>query len=381
MTCLPGVAAAPLGGIAAAPLVGYTVGVTAARRSEELTALLERRGARVVNAPAIRIVPLADDAELMAATSGCVSRPPDIVVVTTGIGFRGWMEAADGWGLGEPLRAGLAAAQVVARGPKARGAIRASGLREGWSPESESMTEVLQHLLAAGVAGRRVVVQLHGEPLSEFRETLAAAGADVVGVPVYRWAKPADVRPLQRLIESVAGCQLDAVVFTSAPAVTSLLQSSCEMGLEQQVLAALNGDVLAACVGPVCARPFDLRGVPAVWPERGRLGSLVREIVEQLPARRRPLKVNGRTLEVRGRGVMLDGAFVEIPPAPLAVLRALASRAGRVLSRSELLAALPGDSENAHVVEMAVSRLRNLTGEPNLVRTVVQRGYQVRLDP
>lgn len=78
---------------------------------------------------------------------------------------------------------------------------------------------------------------------------------------------------------------------------------------------------------------------------------------------------------------MLDGAFVEIPPAPLAVLRALASRAGRVLSRSELLAALPGDSENAHVVEMAVSRLRNLTGEPNLVRTVVQRGYQVRLDP
>ena len=122
MTCLPGVAAAPL--------VGYTVGVTAARRSEELTALLERRGARVVNAPAIRIVPLADDAELMAATSGCVSRPPDIVVVTTGIGFRGWMEAADGWGLGEPLRAGLAAAQVVARGPKARGAIRASGLRE-----------------------------------------------------------------------------------------------------------------------------------------------------------------------------------------------------------------------------------------------------------
>ncbi|MYS16232.1 uroporphyrinogen-III synthase, partial [Streptomyces sp. SID4982] len=46
----------------AAELTGFTVGVTAARRREELTALLRRRGARVVEAPALRIVPLQDDA-------------------------------------------------------------------------------------------------------------------------------------------------------------------------------------------------------------------------------------------------------------------------------------------------------------------------------
>ena len=34
-----------------APLAGFTVAVTAARRREELTSLLERRGARVVEAP------------------------------------------------------------------------------------------------------------------------------------------------------------------------------------------------------------------------------------------------------------------------------------------------------------------------------------------
>ena len=42
------------------PLAGYTVAVTAARRKEELGALLDRRGARVIYAPAIRIVPLPD---------------------------------------------------------------------------------------------------------------------------------------------------------------------------------------------------------------------------------------------------------------------------------------------------------------------------------
>ena len=85
------------------PLSGFTVAVTAARRREELTALLQRRGARVIEAPAIRIIPTTDDVQLRAATEACITRPPDVVVATTGIGFRGWMEAADGWGLGESL--------------------------------------------------------------------------------------------------------------------------------------------------------------------------------------------------------------------------------------------------------------------------------------
>ncbi|HET9257823.1 MAG TPA: uroporphyrinogen-III synthase, partial [Pseudonocardiaceae bacterium] len=71
------------------PLAGFTVGVTAARRAAELGSLLQRRGAEVLHAPAIRIVPLADDTELHAATEQLISHPPDVVVITTGIGFRG----------------------------------------------------------------------------------------------------------------------------------------------------------------------------------------------------------------------------------------------------------------------------------------------------
>ena len=46
------------------PLAGFTVAVTAARRRKELSALLARRGARVVEAPAIRIVSTHDDDQL-----------------------------------------------------------------------------------------------------------------------------------------------------------------------------------------------------------------------------------------------------------------------------------------------------------------------------
>ena len=81
------------------PLSGFTVGVTAARRADELGAMLERRGATVQHAPALRIVPLADDTQLLAATRELIERPPDITVATTGIGFRGWVDAAGGGGL------------------------------------------------------------------------------------------------------------------------------------------------------------------------------------------------------------------------------------------------------------------------------------------
>jgi uroporphyrinogen-III synthase len=369
-----------MGPVGLEPLAGFTVAVTAARRREELGVLLERRGARVVYAPAIQIVPLADDTELLQATEQCLAEPIDVVVATTGIGFRGWVEAADGWGLGERLHAQFGRARLLARGPKARGAIRAAGLVDAWSPASESSTEVLEHLLTQDVSGARVAVQLHGEPLPDFVQALQDAGASVVEVPVYRWVLPEDVVPLRRLVDQVAARQLDAVSFTSAPAVVSLLRMAEESGLGPAVLSAFRHEVVPACVGPVTAGPLESRDVCTVQPERARLGALVREIVRVLPGRTRRLPVAGHWLEVRGHSVILDGRLVPLPPAPMAVLRALARRPGRVVSRSELLDALPGAGADEHAVEMAVTRLRGALDGVRVVQTVVKRGYRLAFD-
>ncbi|MDQ1663520.1 MAG: uroporphyrinogen-III synthase, partial [Blastococcus sp.] len=227
------------------PLAGYTVAVTAARRKEELGALLDRRGARVVYAPAIRIVPLSDDTELVAATRAVLERPIDLVIATTGVGFRGWLEAADAWDL--PLVEHLRSARVLARGPKARGAIRGGGLVDAWSPESESSAEVLSHLLSGAegpLQGRRIAVQLHGDPLPDLVAGLRATGAEVLTVPVYRWVLPEDVGPVRRLVGQVIAGAVDAVTFTSAPAAAGLLQVADDLGQGTELVAALNGPVL-----------------------------------------------------------------------------------------------------------------------------------------
>jgi uroporphyrinogen-III synthase len=362
-----------------APLVGYTVAVTAARRREELGTLLTRRGARVVYAPAIRIVPLSDDTELVAATRAVLAAPVDLVVATTGVGFRGWLEAADAWDL--PLVDHLRGTRVLARGPKARGAIRGGGLVDAWSPASESSAEVLEHLLSGAegpLAGRRIAVQLHGDPLPEFVEALRSSGAEVLTVPVYRWVLPEDVGPVRRLVGTIVSRGVDAVTFTSAPAAASLLTVAEELGQRAEVVAALDGGgVLPVAVWPVTAAPLAAAGIVVHQPERSRLGALAREVVARLPERDPVLRVGTHELQVRGHAALVDGRAVELAPGPMAVLRALAARPGTVLSRPELVRGLPGGGDG-HAVEMAVTRLRAALGVP-LVETVVKRGYRLEV--
>ncbi len=75
-------------------LAGCTIVVAADRRSADLVSALERRGGQVYRAPALSIIPNEDDEVLVARTRELIASPPDIVIVTTGVGFRGWIDAA-----------------------------------------------------------------------------------------------------------------------------------------------------------------------------------------------------------------------------------------------------------------------------------------------
>ncbi|MCI4676030.1 uroporphyrinogen-III synthase [Candidatus Mycolicibacterium alkanivorans] len=370
----------------AEPLSGFTVAVTAARRAEELVALLERRGATVVHAPAIRIVPLADDVELRRVTEQLVDDPPDLLVVTTGIGFRGWIEAAHGWDVADELLGALASTRIVARGPKARGAVRQAGLCEQWSPESESSAEVLQRLLADGVEGLRIAVQLHGaasewEPDTDICDLITRAGAQVIKVPVYRWEPPADSRQLDNIIGMIVDAEFDAVSFTSAPAVASVLQRAKALGVLDALVTALRSEVGVYCVGPVTSMPLRRLDIGAHHPVRYRLGALARLITDELPRRARQYNAGGHDIVVRSTSVEVDGAVKALPPAAMALLRRLLVHPGRVVSREELLAELPGGGGDTHAVEMAMARLRSALQAPRVVQTVVKRGYRLALDP
>lgn len=363
-------------GYAQDQLAGFTVGVTADRRADDLIAALTRRGAEVLHAPTLRIVPTDEDDRLVADTQAVIGAGPNIVLVTTSYGFRGWLEAADAAGLGQRLTEVLDESDILVRGPKARGAVRAAGLREAGSGAEETTASLVDQVLRSGVASRVVAVQQHGQVDQEQIDRLTGAGAAVLTVAPYRWSAPPEPRLVARLIDSICARHLDAVTFTSAPAADALIKAAAQSGQRDALVDALAADVLPVAVGTVTAAPLHAAGLDPVYPERFRLGAMVRTVCEELEARVLRADSAAGSIELRGRRAILDGRSVLLPPSGALILKELIRAGGAVVGKDQLRSALAVDADD-HAVDVAIGRLRSALDAPGLVRTVVRRGYRL----
>lgn len=361
-------------------LDGFTVGITADRRSDEQAAMFHRRGATVVLGPTIRTLPLGDDDGLRAATEAVIAEPPDALIANTGLGIRSWFGAAESWDRGDALLDALGGARIYARGPKAAGAVHSLGLEVVARAATERMSECVELVLADMPAGGRVAVQRDGGPLSPAVAPLERAGASVIEVPVYRWEPSDDVRPSMRLAEGLIAGRVHAVTFTSAPAITEWLDAADTEGLGDALRSALrSGNAVVGCVGPVCAEALATAGVgggDVVVPGSSRLGPLVRAVGERLVERARRVG----SLVITGNVVRCGDHRVELSDIEARILAVLAERPGTVLSKTDLLAEVWGrDATDPHLVEVAIGRLRRRMGAQGAAVVMVpRRGYVLR---
>ncbi len=365
------------------PLEGFVVAVTAGRRAEEQADLLERRGARVTLAPTIATGYLGSDEGLLRATRAVIALQPTHVVLTTGIGVRAWFEAAQSWELDAPLRAALAGATVLARGPKAAAAALTAGVDVDTSAPGERLLGLRGALADPGGGPVRVAIQCDGggdDVPAVLRGEVPSDPSAVVTVPVYRWSLPADTEPARRLITDTVGGRVHAITFTAAPSVRNLFAIAEGEGKGAALVAALNDDVVAACVGPVCADAARAAGVrhPAA-PETGRLGLLVRVLAERLERSRLAFTAAGTSCVVQGDIAVLDGSPVRLQSREARLLRALATRRGAVVSRPALRREVwNGEADDDHVVAVTVSRLRARLGAAACALVAVpRRGYRL----
>jgi uroporphyrinogen-III synthase len=369
--------------VTVAPLDGFVVGITADRRWSEQAELLRRRGAEVMHGPSIETAYLASDDVLRAATVALIDRPPAYLAATTGIGIRAWLEAAQCWGLGDALLDALRGTRIVARGPKAAGTVQSAGLPVWRSAANEQMDQLLAHLLAEPLDGVRVAVQLYGMPAPDVTDALAAAGAEVLEVPVYQWRSPDDAGPAVRLAQAAIDGRLHAVTFTAAPAVTNLFALATGAGLDEALRDAFNRrGVVAACVGPVCARGALESGIVApLVPEIGRLGLLVRALSERLVRDRRTVPMAGVDVILQGLVALVGEDRVRLNCRERALLDTLAARPGTVFSLPALVREVwSATGADPHAVEVAIARLRPRLGAAGAALVAVPgRGY--RLEP
>ncbi len=178
----------------ARPLHGTTIAVTRARaQADGLARRLLELGAAVVEAPVIRIEPLAGP----PLDAGAY----DLVCLTSPNAPRLLLER-----LGGDARR-LAGVEVAAIGPGTAAALREVGIIADVVAE-RAIAEGLLEALAGRVSGRRVLVARAEEARDALPDGLRAAGASVDVVPLYR--------TVAELPEGVDAPAADLVTFTSS---------------------------------------------------------------------------------------------------------------------------------------------------------------------
>jgi uroporphyrinogen-III synthase len=263
------------------------VAILETRTGAHLGELIARRGAIPLLAPALEEVPDVEPQAVLGLLQQWRTSPFNMAIFQTGVGTRALFQTTDSLGATPEMLQLLALAVVVVRGPKPVGELNVRGVRIDIRAASPFTTEkVLEAVADIALEQSRVLVQRYGEANRPLCDALAARGATVQELATYRWALPADTRPLERLLDELVCSRVDAVVFTSAVQVQNLYTIAARLGRAGELADLLNGLVVAS-IGPVCSRALLQHGVkPSIEANPPKLGPLVAALDHALRADR-----------------------------------------------------------------------------------------------
>jgi uroporphyrinogen-III synthase len=252
-----------------------------------MASLISSYGGLAMSAPSMREVPLDSNPDAIAFSDALERDEFDLVILLTGVGTRALVAVVDRVkGSRDAFVTALGRTRIVARGPKPVSVLREFGLTP-WltAPEPNTWREVLAVLDANQhefpLPGRRVAVQEYGASNPDLLAGLESRGARVTRVPVYQWALPEDLAPLQAAVRAIADRQVDVALFTTATQVVHLLKIAETMNLGDAVRRGLATCVVAS-IGPTTSEEMREQGIaPDLEPTHPKMGFLVREAAER----------------------------------------------------------------------------------------------------
>jgi uroporphyrinogen III methyltransferase/synthase len=259
----------------APPLEGKCIVVTRPeRRARSLAEALRSLGARVIEAPAIRIEPPSDAGPLENALDRIRSSEYDFVAFTSANAVEIFFER-----LSERIPSSLRFAVV---GKATAASLEERGLVAHVIPERFTAEETFRALEAVeSLSGKRFLLPRADIARPTLAELLESRGAVVDSVEAYRTVP--DPEGVRRACELVVDGEVDVVTFTSASTVTSFFA-----GLEEiDPGGGARSRFAAASIGPVTSSALRRLGVePSLEAEPSTTAGLVGAIVRFLRPRR-----------------------------------------------------------------------------------------------
>ena len=260
------------------------------RRAEEMCSLISRQGCLPLSAPSMREIPIEHNPEAIEIIHGFLAQKFDAIILLTGVGTEALFDVARSQGLYDQLINVLTEIPIIIRGPKPAAVLSKVGLKYVLrAPEPNTWRELLTAIDDAKfeLNGKRVVVQEYGLPNTRLYNELQNRGVTVTACPVYRWALPENTEPLESAIRQTADGKVDAVLFTSANQVSSVLTVAERIGVLDHFRAATSSRTLVVSIGPTCSEALIDNGFD-VHAEASppKMGQLARAAADALKARR-----------------------------------------------------------------------------------------------
>ena len=171
---------------------GLRVAAFESRRATEMARLIEKHGGQPFVAPSMREVAIEDNQPAIDFAHRLITGEVDLLIVTTGVGFRFLVAAVEQHVQRERFLNALSDITTLARGPKAVAAMREVGLIPSRRvPDPNTWREILAEIDARpSVPGQTVAIQEYGLSNASLVAGLEARGSHVLSIPVYRWALP-----------------------------------------------------------------------------------------------------------------------------------------------------------------------------------------------
>jgi uroporphyrinogen decarboxylase len=262
------------------------LGITAvsfeSRMASEMRRLIEKRGIYVISAPSMQEIPLDKNPEAFQFGEKLFAGQIHVLICMTGVGTKFLVEVLATRYPQEKIIEALSKITIVARGPKPVRVLKDFKIPIAITvPEPNTWHEILEELdlnrKSIGLEGRTVAIQEYGSSNEDLMKGLKKRNANVVQVPVYRWALPDDTGPLQKAIREVIEGKVQIAFFTSAMQIRHVLRMASEMGVEQKFREALKKVVISS-IGPVCSEAIEENGFSVDFePSHSKLGQLVME--------------------------------------------------------------------------------------------------------
>ena len=264
---------------------GLEVVAFESRRAQEVAALITTYGGNPRVVPLVREVPLEENLAAFEFAEKLLNGKLDCLICMTGVGTAALVEVLKTrHSLGTLVQA-FSRITVVARGPKPTKVLRQLNIPITiMVPEPNTWREILLELdgnsVGVCIRGSRIAIQEYGVSNQPFLAALRERGAEVIPVPVYRWALPEDVNPALAAIERIISGDARVLLFTSSVQVHHLLEIARSIGRREKLLNDLRKCAVCS-VGPVCSETLREFGIPVdMTPSHPKMGPLVMEAAD-----------------------------------------------------------------------------------------------------